>query len=494
MIKRLLHFLNPMVHLGEKKYSFKFPFLTTLGFYILAEIIGNDIWKHPNDMGNPIIFSNFALVLYFSFRSAIKGGLIVTVLSVLYYIYFIITRQGTFAEKEMASVIASMLSVTTLLIALIIGWHRQTVDNLIDREKQAKLTAEHEKKRLQILLEQLPVGVIIAKAPTGEILSTNKRAKKLLGLTSHPISLIEDYKRFTAYSKGKKIGPARWPLSRALLEGKRIVGQEITLVNTKGKKTTLFINAAPITDKKGKTITAVTTIYDITKQKELEQQKDDFIAMASHELRTPLTSAKLYAQMLGEEFPENPKAKLFVTKLNTQVNKLTNLVESMLDTTKIEKGKMALEEKPFIFKNFALETVSELQNTTERTLHVDWRTNDYIYGNKDKIIQVFTNLITNAIKYSPNKSIITIRSRKHEGSMVVSIEDFGTGITKEQQKHIFDRFYQANQHKTYAGLGLGLYISDEIIKQHGGKMWVESEKGKGSTFYFSIPIYKKKKK
>ena len=495
MVKKLLHFLNPMAHLGEKQYSFKFPFITALLVYIIAELVGNLVLKVPDKMGNFIIFTNFALVLYFSFRSAIKGGLTIVVLSVLYYIYFILTRHAPLADKEMAALIAGLLTFTTLVIALIIGWHRQTVDNLIDRETQAKLAAEHEQKRLQILLEQLPVGVVTAKAPSGEIIAANQAMKNIIGKYNGPILSLEDYGKFTAYNRyGKKLKATDWPLAQAIREGKTITNFEVTFIKNSRKRVVLFINAAPITNKRGKILTAVSTVYDITKQKELEQQKDDFIAMASHELRTPLTSAKLYSQILLEEFSNSPKALQFVEKMKDQVTKLTNIVETMLETTQVEKGKMALEEKPFILKNFAMETISDLQSTSDRHMVIDWQTNEYILGNREKIRQVFTNLITNAMKYSPSNSDIRIQSRKKNGLLIVSVQDFGTGITKEEQKLVFDRFYQARHHKTYAGLGLGLYISSEIIKQHGGKMWVESEKGKGSTFYFSLPIYKKKTK
>lgn len=489
MFKELIQYLNPMAHLGEMKYPLKLPFFTTIIVYLLLEFIGYVVWKHPDSMGDAVVFSNFALVLYFSFRSAIKGGLIVTVLSILYYVYFIYTRHASLPTKEMASIVASLLTITNIIITLIIGWHRQTIDKLMNQEIHAKEAAEHERRRLQTLLEQLPVGVIIAKAPTGEIMSINKQAQKLLGHSSKQVLSLSDYQKFTAFSKGKKLEQKDWPISRALQTGKIITGKEIRFTGTK-KEMTLFVNAAPITDKKGNIVAAVSTFFDITLQKALEQQKDDFIAMASHELRTPLTSTKMYSQLLLKEFTKNPKAIILIKKLGTQIDKLTKLVMTMLDTTQLEQGKLLFEAEPFYLRDIALETVNDLQHTTKHKLLVDWKSQEYILGNKEKISQVFTNLVTNAIKYSPDESDIIINSRKKDGSIIVSVQDFGTGIPPTEQKHIFDRFYQSKQHKTYSGLGLGLYISSEIIKQHGGKMWVKSEKGKGSTFYFTIPTVK----
>lgn len=120
----------------------------------------------------------------------------------------------------------------------------------------------------------------------------------------------------------------------------------------------------------------------------------------------------------------------------------------------------------------------------------DWHTKLYVYADRERIRQVLINLITNAIKYSPEAKKVVIRSQKNKNFIQISVQDFGIGIPKTEQLKIFDRFYQSQNHKTYPGLGLGLYISSEIIKANGGKMWVESDEGKGSTFYFTLPTRK----
>lgn len=131
-----------------------------------------------------------------------------------------------------------------------------------------------------------------------------------------------------------------------------------------------------------------------------------------------------------------------------------------------------------------------LQPLTQQKLILDWHTNLPVHADKERIRQVIINLVTNAIKYSPEGDKILVGSHKRGDYIEMYVQDFGMGIAKEEVKKIFGRFYQAAQHKTFPGLGLGLYISSEIIKIHGGKMWVKSEKGKGSTFYFTLPISK----
>lgn len=234
--------------------------------------------------------------------------------------------------------------------------------------------------------------------------------------------------------------------------------------------------------------------FDITKQKELELQKDDFVSMASHELRTPLTSAKMYAQLALKELSKNSTAAFLLNKMDAQLDRLTSLVMTMLDTTRLQKGKLVIDKKPFILKDSALEILNDLAITTGRKLQINWQTKEYIYGNQERIAQVFTNLVVNAAKYSTQNKDIVISSQKKDSMVVVSVQDFGVGIPKEELKHIFDRFYQTKQQKAYPGLGLGLYISTEIIKQHGGKIWVDSEPGKGTTFYFSLPIFRENNK
>lgn len=487
-----------MSHLGEKNYSFRFPLITSFIMYALSELIGNFILNRPNDMGPAVVMLTFFLILYFSFRCAIKGGVIVIIVSTVYFTYFIASRNVSFSIKEAAVLNVVVLTVIYIPIALIVGFLRKTIDDLFAKEQQARINAEktkgeaeHEKKRLQTLLAQLPVGVIIATSPTGKIISRNERAMELLGSVKTQTKSIRDYQNFNAYINERKIKSNEWPLARAVTNGETVTAEELVVISNKNKKKTLLFNAAPIRDKKGKVIAAVTTFNDITKQKELERQKDDFIALASHELKTPLTSARIYAQALLKDASGSPKSRHFSQKINEQLERLSILITTMLDTTRMEQGRLILKEEPFILRELALKTLADLEVIINRELTIDWPTTAYVYGNKERIAQVFTNLITNAVKFSSDDSDIIVKSQKKDSHIVVSVQDFGIGLAVEDQKHVFEKFYHADAHRTYPGLGLGLYISSEIVKQYGGNMWVESVKGKGSTFFISFPIYKR---
>ncbi len=232
---------------------------------------------------------------------------------------------------------------------------------------------------------------------------------------------------------------------------------------------------------------------DITQRKLLEKQKDDFVAIASHELKTPVTSIKGYTQVLLKKFSKehDSRAVEFLTKLNAQVDRLTVLINDLLDVTKIESGEFKYNIKEFDFNELVLEVVDEMQYMAgNHTLVTKLGENKKVVGDRDRIGQVITNFVSNSIKFSPNGKQIIIRTVVDPKLITLSVQDFGIGIPKKEQRDIFKRFRRASSAKTesYPGLGLGLYISSEIIKRHGGKIWVESEEGKGSIFSFSLPL------
>jgi PAS domain S-box-containing protein len=234
-------------------------------------------------------------------------------------------------------------------------------------------------------------------------------------------------------------------------------------------------------------------IRDITEQKRLEQEKNDFISIATHELKTPVTSIKAYAEVLERRFiraGDSASAEQ-LGKMNAQLGKLTSLISDLLDVTKIESGQLQMQPETFEFDALINEIVEELQRTTEKhSLTVTESVKKKITADRERIGQVLTNLISNAIKYSPHTKKILIMPSLRAGEITVCVQDFGVGIHKAKQGKLFDRFYRVSgpTDNTFPGLGLGLFISSEIIRRHGGRIWVESTLGKGSKFYFSLPV------
>jgi PAS domain S-box-containing protein len=235
------------------------------------------------------------------------------------------------------------------------------------------------------------------------------------------------------------------------------------------------------------------TIRDITERKELEQRKDEFISMASHELKTPVTSLKGFTHLLQRRLAKqgDGQALHFLDRIEAQLNKLTKLISDLLDVTKMQTGKLEFREERFSLDELVRETLENLQGTTEtHRFRLEEVRNAQVFGDKDRLGQVLINLLTNAIKYSPQADAIIVRVSTDEHGAIVCVQDFGIGIAETHQEKIFERFYQVNDatEKTFSGLGIGLYISNEIVRRHHGRLWVKSAKGAGATFYVSLPL------
>ena len=234
-------------------------------------------------------------------------------------------------------------------------------------------------------------------------------------------------------------------------------------------------------------------MHDITTHKEDDIRKTDFIAMASHELRTPLTSLQAYIQMLARRADKTRDAFALaaLNKATIQVKRMGILISGFLDTSSFEAGKTYLNEVDFEMAALLNEILEDLRlTTTSHNFKLTSCANLVVNADRDKIGQVINNFFSNAIKYSPRGTNIEISCKKIEGMLQVSVKDEGQGISAPDQEKIFNRYYRIENASTQhiAGFGLGLYLSAEIIYQHNGKVWVESEMGKGSTFYFSLPL------
>lgn len=271
--------------------------------------------------------------------------------------------------------------------------------------------------------------------------------------------------------------------------------KEFRVVHPDGKVRWLFTEGRAIKGTNHKATRMLGATVDITERKEFERQKDEFVAIATHELKTPITSIKGYTQVLQNRLRKRGDAGTaeYMAKMDAQINKVSNLIADLLDVTKIQAGKLQLQEERFVFDQLVNEIVAEMQLTTDRhKLIIRGKTGKKIFADRDRLGQVLTNFLSNAIKYSPHTSQIIIRLSTERKNVKVYVQDFGVGIAKNKQDRVFERFYRVSGPRahTFPGLGLGLYISSEIVSRHGGKIWVESVKGKGSKFYFMLPVKK----
>jgi PAS domain S-box-containing protein len=282
-----------------------------------------------------------------------------------------------------------------------------------------------------------------------------------------------------------------------LCQGNKCIGG-ITFVSTETKRQYTKADLAMAEELANRASMALENAGLYRNVQEAVTLRDNFISVASHELKTPVTSVKIFTQLLQKHSEQigDEKATKHLVRMDRQLNKLIELIYDLLNVSKIQAGRMEFKQRPFAFDLHVKEIVDVLQEgSPKHAIIIKGKTNKQVYADDERIGQVLSNLISNAIKYSPKADKVVVHLSSDKNSVTVCVEDFGIGMAKEHTKRIFERFYRVfdTTDKTFPGLGIGLYISAEIVKRHHGKLWVESDTGKGSKFYFSLPLNRDKK-
>ncbi len=279
--------------------------------------------------------------------------------------------------------------------------------------------------------------------------------------------------------------------NQSLITGK--LHYEARLVHKDESLHWVRVNGRVQYDEAGQANCLIGVIQDITEHKSLQQQKDNFIAMASHELKTPVTSIKAMMQIVELMLLDRGAAKEaeMVRRMDTQLNRLTKLISDLLNITRLNLGKLEYHRSSFNFNDLVAEMVSDLQLTTQQhTIDCKLSKPAQVFADRERIGQVLTNFLSNAIKYSPDANTIYVFTEINNNDVILCVQDFGIGLQANEKDKVFEQFYRANSktHQTFQGLGLGLFISSEIIKRENGKIWVNSTTDEGATFCFSLPL------
>lgn len=384
------------------------------------------------------------------------------------------------------------------------AYTRCIFENKTARQQREKVIQENE-KRLKAFLESGPDAVIIINE-FQEILEWNSKAEQIFGFTREEINgkMLTETIIPPQHRNAHLMGMQHFlKTGHGAILNKTV---EITALHKSGKE--FYINLSisnvkiddrwifiaflsDISERKRTEEELIKKEAELLQSKLMEKEKDKFISVASHELKTPITTIKAYCSLLQEmkgEVPEN--VGKYISKIDQYANKLTFLMNELLDVSKINIGQLNLSKKQINFQRFLAETIDSIQQiTNSHRIVVDQNVETFVTADPVRIEQVITNVISNSAKYSPGKDVIRVSSYVQDKNLILAVTDEGIGISADNTANIFKRFYRINgSSNTFSGFGIGLYVSEQIIKQHSGKMWVESIVGNGSTFYFSLPL------
>jgi two-component system phosphate regulon sensor histidine kinase PhoR len=402
----------------------------------------------------------------------------------------------SFYEKSLfVTTLFSFFSVAILAYLLLKSFTRpventfsKTIDEMNIRLKDAIKEISREKDYLQTVLKGMSEGVLVVDG-RGHIRMVNEALKKLFPI---PPDVLD--RTLLELIRNAELEEA---IRQAITNGKGSTF-EITLPSSPGKSFEVNVVAIPLsagTEKEDETIEgAIAVFHDISRLKELERIRQDFVANVSHELRTPLTTIKGYAETLLEGALKEEVAFQFVQVIKRHTDRLTKIVEDLLKLSRIESREFQLKMDVFSLRDLIDDVIHFVKEPAEKKkislFQKDIPSALTLQADRNHLEQVLINLLDNAIKYTPEGGKVTILAIQNNSNEIqFSVRDNGIGIPREDLPRIFERFYRVDKGRSQelGGTGLGLSIVKHIVQAHGGKVWVESQMGEGSTFYFTLP-------
>lgn len=344
-----------------------------------------------------------------------------------------------------------------------------------------------EKEELEHIIESVYAGLLMVNRE-GRIMQANASARTMFGIEGKDIGRL--YYEMIEDPKAKDI------ITSAIDTGEETAGEISLVAEDEDTEHIYQVQTALVKSDEGAVIGAVAIFNDITELRNIERMKTAFVSTVSHELRTPLTSIKGFISTLladAEGYYDLETQREFYTIIDTECDRLTRLISDLLNVSRIEAGRaLDLNPKEVTLPALVEKVVSVQKSYTKgHELVIDLKGEiPMIIADEDKIDQILTNLTNNAIKYSPKGGIVTVSGSFSDGFVTMSVSDQGMGIPKEHLPKVFERFHRVDNRDTrkVGGTGIGLYLVKHLVEAHGGKIWVESEVGQGSSFIFTLPL------
>jgi len=338
------------------------------------------------------------------------------------------------------------------------------------------------------VLDAMPVGVYVCSGD-GTLVFVNKVALRISGVASLEELLAMAAQRYPSGTlrtvDGKTIPDKLMPLQRALNGEEFVYEMEVVDHGTRGT-IVLRTHSAPIRDRDGAIIGAVKVAVDVTREHELARVKDEFIRQAAHELKTPIAVIKATAETLATE--EQP-ATASLAALIRGVDRIDGLVSSLLDLADLEGGLFSFSRYPVPLERAITEAIGRFPINAARRVHVI-STPLVVKCDEARVRRAIYAVIHNAIKYSPPTSTVEVTLTREQTNARIAVRDHGFGIPADKQAHVFEKYFRAHSgtSRDAGGIGVGLYVAREIIRQHGGRIWFDSTENRGSVFCIEMPI------
>ena len=354
---------------------------------------------------------------------------------------------------------------------------------------------------LETVINTSPVGVVVFDAEAGVPVSLNREARRIVSSLHMPGNSLEDLLELVICRRadGREISLGEFPLAELLSTGETVRLEEFVMKVPDGRSIKTLINATPIYSKEGVVESVVVTMQDMTPLEEMERLRAEFMGMVSHELQTPLTSIRGSANTLLDEASSLDPAEMrqFHRIISDQADRMRSLIRDLLDVAHIETGTLSVAPEPSDPASLVDEARIMFMSSGRRNrIHLDVAPDlPQVMTDRRRIVQVVSNLLANAARYSNELSTITVRAELKQFQVVVSIIDEGRGIPAERLPFLFRKFSRVDgedRQGDLAGSGLGLAICKGIVEAHGGRIWAESDgPGQGARFIFSVPVVEK---
>lgn len=365
---------------------------------------------------------------------------------------------------------------------------------LLLHTRQLSVETEQLRAELDATVNSIADGVIVYAA-TGDILHTNQAAERLLGYTVQERAESVAERWLTRHAKtpdSLPIPPEAIPTQRAL-QGEVVHGVIVMFPQAVIGDLWLSVSAAPIRTPDGQTHGVVATYTDITALHHLQEQQKALLQTISHDLRAPLSVIKGHEQVVASTLEEqgvNGTIQQSLASIDRSVNRMDGMIQDLVDATRWESGQLELQREAVNLPRYLadlLQRMSMALDTTRIQMAVPADL-PLVSADYARLERILVNLLSNALKYSDPGTPVCLRAWQEEGEVVVAVSDQGRGIAPEDMPHLFQRFYRTADSRKVEGIGLGLFITRMLVEAHGGRIWVKSEVGKGSTFYLTLPV------